>query len=282
MRLSSKILKSINPLFPKQVHPFNLQNEGNKTYAEWQFEKGANTIAFYTQKYTPEEMFKDKYVLDMGCGAGGKSLYYASLGAKKVTGVDIVPSYKQESTELAKKLGYSDKFEFVLGDAANLPFPDNSFDTIIMNDFMEHVSTPELALKEALRLLKKGGRVYTNFPPYKHPFDAHLSDAVNMPWCHLFFSDKTLIEVYKDLVKDLPDGKERIDFRISKDKNGEEYFSYINKMSIKRFDNILKTLDITPVYYTRTPLRSVFAPIAKLPGLDEIFIKMVTCVIEKN
>ena len=83
MRLSSKILKSINPLFPKQVHPFNLQNEGNKTYAEWQFEKGANTIAFYTQKYTPEEMFKDKYVLDMGCGAGGKSLYYASLGAKK-------------------------------------------------------------------------------------------------------------------------------------------------------------------------------------------------------
>ncbi len=281
MKLSSKILETINPLFPKQVHPFNLQNDGSKSYAEWQFEKGENTIAFYLKKYTPEEMFAGKDVLDMGCGAGGKSLYYASLGAKKVTGVDIEPSYAAESAALAKKLGYADKFEFVLGNAADLPFADESFDTIIMNDFMEHVSTPELALKEALRLLKKGGRIYTNFPPYDHPFGAHLSDAVNMPWCHLFFSDDTLIEVYKDLVKDLPDGKHRVEFRISTDENGHEYFSYINKMSIKRFENILKTLDITPVYYTYTPLRSCFAPLAKVPKLKEVFIKMVTCVIEK-
>ena len=36
-------------------------------------------------------------VLDLGCGAGGKSLYYASLGAKMVVGVDIVSDYENES-----------------------------------------------------------------------------------------------------------------------------------------------------------------------------------------
>ncbi len=281
MKFAGKVLEAINPLFPKQVHPFNLQNDGSKSYAEWQFEKGENTIAFYLKKYTADEMFKGKRVLDMGCGAGGKSLYYASLGAEKVTGVDIIPAYAEESAALARKLGYSDKFEFVLGDATKLPFDDASFDTIIMNDFMEHVSDPEGALKEALRLLKPGGRIYTNFPPYDHPFGAHLSDAVNMPWVHLFFSDDTLIEVYKDLVKDLPDGEDRIRFRFSTDENGHEYISYINKMSIKRFEGILKSLGITPVYYTHTPLRSVFSPLAKIPGLKEVFVKMVTCVIEK-
>lgn len=282
MRFGSKVLEKINPMFPAVVHPFNLQNDGTKTYAMWQYEKGENTIAFYLKKYSTKEMFQDKLVLDLGCGAGGKSLYYASLGAKKVVGVDIVPAYEEESAALAKELGLEDKFQFVLGDAAALPLESATFDTVIMNDAMEHVAQPERVLKEALRLLRPGGRIYVNFPPYNHPFGAHLSDVIFVPWVHLFFSDKTLIEVYKDLVKDLPDAEERIHFRISKNEQGEEYFSYINKMSIKRFQKILRSLNITPVYYAETPLRSFFAPLAKLPGLKEMFVKMVACVIEKR
>ena len=282
MRFGSKVLEKINPMFPAVVHPFNLQNDGTKTYAMWQYEKGENTIAFYLKKYSTKEMFQDKLVLDLGCGAGGKSLYYASLGAKKVVGVDIVPAYEEESAALAKELGLEDKFQFVLSDAAALPLESATFDTVIMNDAMEHVAQPERVLKEALRLLRPGGRIYVNFPPYNHPFGAHLSDVIFVPWVHLFFSDKTLIEVYKDLVKDLPDGEERIHFRISKNEQGEEYFSYINKMSIKRFQKILRSLNITPVYYAETPLRSFFAPLAKLPGLKEMFVKMVACVIEKR
>ena len=280
-KFGEKILKSINPIFPKPVHPFNLQNNEEKTYAEWQYEKGINTIRFYLDKYTTDEMFKDKRVLDFGCGAGGKSIYYASLGATEVVGVDIVPSYEEESKKLAEKLGYGDKFTFILGDATNLPFEDASFDTIIMNDFMEHVSKPEAAICEALRILKPGGRIYTNFPPYNHPFGAHLSDAISMPWVHLFFSEETMINVYKELVLPLPDGKDRISFRFSTDESGKEYISYINKMSIKRFNKILEKLNITPAYYNLTPLRSCFAPLAKIPCFKETLNKMVTCVIEK-
>ena len=280
-KLGEKILKTINPLFPKQVHPFNLQLNNEKTYAEWEYEKGEDTIKFYLYKFTTDEMFKDKEVIDFGCGAGGKSIYYVSLGAKHVTGVDIVEHYEKDSKEFAKKMNSEDKFTFKIADATKLPFKDNSFDTAIMNDFMEHVNKPEEALKEAIRVLKPGGRIYLNFPPYSHPFGAHLSDAINMPWCHKFFSEKTCINVYKDLVKDLPDGKDRIKFRFSTDENGKEYISYINKMTIKIFNKILKSLEITPYYYKETPFKKIVAPFAKIPLFKEVLNKNVVCVIEK-
>lgn len=279
-KLGAKLVKSLNSVFTKQVHPFNMQQDGEKTYAMWQFEKGEDTIKYFLERYSADEMFKGKQVLDFGCGAGGKSLYYASLGAAKVTGLDIVESYKAESEALAESLGYADKFEFVLRDATKSGFEDNTFDTIIMNDFMEHVSDPEKLLIEARRIIRPGGRIYINFPPYYHPFGAHLSDAINMPWCHMFFSDASLIEAYKDLVKDLNDGESRINFRISKDEQGKEYFSYINKMTIKRFKKILKSQNITPVYYNESELRRAFKPLAKFRPTKEVFVKMVTCVIE--
>ena len=47
-----KILKTLNKVFPKVVHPFNMQMDGEKTYAMWQFEKGEDTIKFFLEKYT--------------------------------------------------------------------------------------------------------------------------------------------------------------------------------------------------------------------------------------
>lgn len=276
-----KLLIKLNSFFKPVVHPFNLNNDGIKTYARWQFEKGEDTIKNYLGYTDKNEMFKNKTVLDIGCGAGGKSLYYITQGASHVYGVDVVESYKEESEKLAADLNLSDKFTFICADAKKLPYPDNTFDTVIMNDAMEHVAEPEAVLKEVLRVLNKNGKLYVNFPPFNHPFGAHLSDAIYIPWVHMFFTEKTLIAAYKELVKDLPDGQERINFRIS-EKDGKEYFSYINKMTIKRFKKILDKLDIQPVYYKEMPLRSFLSPLAKLPFFKEMFVKMAVCVIEKK
>jgi len=280
MSLSVKLIKLGNKIFKPVVHPFNLADAKEMTYAEWQYEKGADTIAFFAEKYSTDEMFCKKSVLDIGCGAAGKSLYFVRMGAEKVTGIDIVESYKAEADSLAEKLGYTDRFEFVCASADALPYGDNSFDTIIMNDAMEHVDCPGDVLREIQRVLAPGGKVYINFPPYNHPFGAHLSDAVNIPWVHMFFSEKTLIKAYKKLVAPLPDGKRRINFRIS-EKNGTEYFSYINKMTLKRFKKILKSENITPVYYNEIPLRGFLTPFARMPLLREMFVKMAVCIIEK-
>lgn len=276
-----RLCMTVNKLFKLPVHPFNLHNEGKKTYAQWQYEKGIDTIKFYLKHTDVDEMFKDKVVLDIGCGAGGKTVFYASKGVKKIIGIEILEKYRDEAESLATEYGLEDKFEFVQGDASNMPFEDEIFDTIIMNDAMEHVDKPEKVLEECYRVLKKGGKLYLNFPPYNHPYGAHLSDAIGIPWVHVFFSEKTLINTYKELVKNLPDGAERINFRISKKEDGTEYFSYINKMSIKRANNILQNSNFKLEYYSKEPLRNFLKYPAKMPVLKEFLVKMVVCVLRK-
>lgn len=279
--MSLKLLLSLNKLFKLPKHPFNMQQNGEKTYAEWQFEKGIDTIKFYLEHSDETEMFVNKKVLDIGCGAGGKSLYYLSRGAQSVTGVDVVEKYKFESEQLRDKLGLRG-FEFVYADASKMPFEAESFDTVIMNDAMEHVSKPLEVLQEVYRVLKPGGKLYVNFPPYNHPFGAHLSDAIGIPWVHLLFDDQTLIKGYKELVGNLPDGKDRVEFRIGTYDNGEEYFSYTNKMSSKRFNKILKNTSFACDYYKEVPLRKFLAPLSKIKLFNDCFTKMVVCVLSKR
>ncbi|MCH5187456.1 MAG: class I SAM-dependent methyltransferase [Oscillospiraceae bacterium] len=281
MRPSVSVLLALNKFFPLPVHPFNLQNEGKMTYAQWQFEKGADTIKFYNEVVTPEDMFSGRVVLDIGCGAAGKSLYYASLGAEKVYGIDVVEAYAEQSAALAKEKGFESKFEFRLCDAAATDFPDNFFDTIIMNDSMEHVAEPEKVLSECYRVLKKDGRLFVNFCPYYHPFGAHLSDAIGIPWVHMFFGEQTMIDAYKLLINDVPDRDSRIAFRFSKKPDGGDTISYINHMTIKRFNKILSASPFKVKYYREVPLRSVFTIPAKLPLFREMFVKMTVAILIK-
>lgn len=281
-KLSALICKKLNMLFPLPVHPFNLQKNGIMTYEEWQFDKGRDTIKFFLEHFTAEEMFKDKLALDIGCGAGGKTIYYASLGVKKIYGTDIITVYKDKAEDFAKKKTLHDRFEFVLVSGEHLPFNDNYFDTIIMNDSFEHIANPQKILEECHRVLKPGSRLFINFPPYFHPYGAHLSDLIGIPWAHVFFTEQTLISVYKDLARSLPDGSERISLRFSKNRDGTEYISYINKMTIRSFNRIRKSSKLKLIYYREVPLRNFLAPLSKFPPTKEFFVRMVVAVFEKD
>ena len=183
--MSVKSLLRLNRRFAPVSHPFNDEASGGMTYGEWEFSRGAAAVSCYEKRFSPEEMFSGRDVLDVGCGEGGKTLYFLSLGAKSVTGIDAVSNYREKAVALAERLGFSGRYSFVTGDATSLPFKDASFDTVTMNDFFEHVDSPEKALSEAMRVLRAGGRLYINFPPYYRPYGAHLSDAINVPWMHM-------------------------------------------------------------------------------------------------
>ena len=157
---------------------------------EYEYKAATNTPLTNTANIKIEELFKDKEVLDAGCGWGGKTIYYAEkFGVKKITGFDL-PGYRPEvSDNYSKKRGLDNCF-FDVGYAEKMPFKNNSFDSIIMEDVFEHVADPEKVLNECYRVARSGGQVIIKFPSTKMMLAHHLDRAINLPSLHWLMSLK--------------------------------------------------------------------------------------------
>ena len=75
------------------------------------------------------------------------------------TGTDITPAMLQRAKNRAYKIPALD-INFQIADSHALPFQDSSFDFIIMHLILAVVPDSELALQEASRVLKPGGKIY--------------------------------------------------------------------------------------------------------------------------
>jgi len=73
----------------------------------------------------------------------------------EVTGIDANPYMEDFAEKNARISGVP--FHFVLGDVGKLPLPDDSFDAIVSTLVLCSVPNPNVALKEACRVLKPGG-----------------------------------------------------------------------------------------------------------------------------
>ena len=95
----------------------------------------------------------EEKVLEVGCGEGILSILAAKKGAK-VTAIDISEPNLQAAKKYALNESLND-IEFIEADAENLPFEDNSFDTGIADNVLEHLPSFERGLAEIKRVTKK-------------------------------------------------------------------------------------------------------------------------------
>ncbi|GAA0452764.1 methyltransferase domain-containing protein [Halococcus dombrowskii] len=96
----------------------------------------------------------DKRVLEIACGTGRFTTMLAQRGAD-IVGLDISPAMLQEGRKKARAAGVDDHLEFMRGDAARLPFPDDHFETVIAMRFFHLADTPASFLAELRRVARK-------------------------------------------------------------------------------------------------------------------------------
>ena len=94
--------------------------------------------------------FKDKRVLDLGCGYGWHCIYAMEHGASSVVGVDI--SHKM--LEVAKEKTHFPQVEYKCCAIENVEFPEESFDVILSSLAFHYVADYEILVKKIYRILK--------------------------------------------------------------------------------------------------------------------------------
>jgi methionine biosynthesis protein MetW len=100
-------------------------------------------------------------VLEIDCGPGVLASRMRERGAAVVaTDLSIV------AVERARAKGIA--AQQVDLDTESLPYPDDTFDTVVSNSMMEHRFFPERTLDEAVRVLRSGGRFVACLPNMAH------------------------------------------------------------------------------------------------------------------
>jgi len=129
-----------------------LPNEKN---AEFSFQGGLrenSKKAFFSKTRTNPNDYKDKIVLEGGCGNGRHS-QFAKEGTKLLVSID--PS--DAIYEAAKNLKDADNIIFIKASLLNLPFAENTFDLIFSIGVLQHTGDPEKVLSEVSRCIKSEG-----------------------------------------------------------------------------------------------------------------------------
>ncbi len=124
---------------------------------------GLRVQDYFEARTAPENRFilrhlgdvRGKRLLDLGCGAGENSVYFARRGAQCVA-ADLSPGMVEVACQLAARHDVS-----LAGQATNalaLDFPDQSFDIVYAANLLHHLPDPKAALREMHRVLVPGGK----------------------------------------------------------------------------------------------------------------------------
>jgi SAM-dependent methyltransferase len=119
-----------------------------------------------------EQKLKGKIIIDIGSSFGWLEKEISKDGAKKIIGIEPNISAVKFSQRRVKNA------EFIVGDALNTTIENNFADIVVLFDVLEHIpkKTELLCLKEANRILKKGGVLLLS-TPYDNLFSKLLDPA---------------------------------------------------------------------------------------------------------
>lgn len=111
------------------------------------------------------EMLADTHprtVLDAGCGEGFVTDFVKRQNTDlRITGVDL----SEKAIRYARER-FGEQAHFCTGDLYDLPFPDDSFDTVLCSEVLEHLEAPGQAAAELRRVARNYVVITVPLEPY--------------------------------------------------------------------------------------------------------------------
>lgn len=204
-----------------------------------------------------------KRVLDYGCGLGWQTVKMALSGADFVTGVDIDQRRLKHARELASvsRVGAKTKFTSTL--------PKEQFEVTVSLCCFEHYADPQNELRNMVGLTDRGGLILLAFaePWFSHS-GSHMNDFFKIPWVNLLFPEKAVLQAR---CKYRQDGAERY----------EEIVGGLNRMSVSRFERIIRQSGLRVVHKRVYPTRAL-PVVVHVPVIRELLTYACACVLEKQ
>lgn len=100
---------------------------------------------------------QDSRVLDIGCGIGGPARYLAHTYGCRVDGIDLTPELIETGRVLTARCKLANRVMLQLGNALDLPFPDQTFDVVWCQNVTMNIADKAGLLAGVYRVLKPGG-----------------------------------------------------------------------------------------------------------------------------
>ena len=216
--------------------------------------------------------FKNKTVLDFGCGHGALSIDIGISEAKFILGIDL----EEGPLNFAKK-NLIENFK-ILENKINFKKLDiletdvqNKFDIIVSKDTFEHTVNLPQVLNKMYNLLNSGGKIYLGFGPLYNFYNGdHGRLNMYLPWFHLLFSENYLIK------------------RINKQKNLDikriEDLG-LSKYSFAEYKEILDNSNFKIKFFKTNlsdhPISFIFNFLSKFKLFKEYCTYNIYCILEK-
>lgn len=136
----------------------------------------SRTLSYRQAMYKNKHLFKDKIVLDVGCGTGILSMFAARAGAKHVYSVDM-SNIITKAREIVALNGFGDKITLLQGKLEDIELPVKQVDIIVsewMGYFLLYESMLDTVLHARDKYLAPGGLI---LPDKCEMFIAGIEDA---------------------------------------------------------------------------------------------------------